>query len=971
MGKKEGCKFCDKHGLRFLPLTYAVVTSTDKEALAKLPALDPGKLGERVSDIKLSEQAKYAVRLMPPGYLYNLIERGGVKYWQSYLVLEDAYLYLLKNNEPPQVIPEFNCDPSVCGIDASMIDIPDAKEVKNAWLLYSPSALTAAKLDEYRTNAEVFGGNGKMQHFSPADWLSGTTKQKHTLLATELLTSVVEYTLFTQPGNPLGTPLGNLLEQQMIPAIEAAYAGTPPDAKGRYSGRLGALYNKMKQDGYGAVVAFNPIGITQTLNDYRNAPLESVQYYLKATDEFGVDNQWRLQVHEAIKEIKAAFEKEVAFDLEGRRKYREHMAKRDEELAKKWHATTPRKQTPLQKRLELDNARRPEREAAEMADRWQKKYGHLLNEDEMNRFHTKLTEYTSKAFELAAKRAPDHLKWFESERLVDAFDAYDPADKNSGYSFAYQTSVCTLGVSGCPAYDDKLDAWIKAVSAERKNLYMRGFLFNNAELIKAAATDLPAIGAEAAKVAAASEIDFEKIRKFTKGLISGFKSLDSAFDEWVRKQGEEEFSRKWLRSTPVGAAVGKMVGSKALQTYGIEIMMFHKMSEITRTVFRSGMDGKMDKKLVAILGSLLHARMGKAAENFRLNELLLELKDQLEKDPPPAKLTEGHKGRSAERNEELARDKAARKSAPYTRSAEGSLETVLDDARAKVAAKVKPSLAELAGNSNPPINNYHHVRIGVLLGCLEMIGLGEKFSRDEIDFKTKLEIGGSVLAVTSIVYETLYASVKSVREIEPYKSTRPIEKGADILRGKYKFIGGSFGFFAGGISTYLDFTKFLGEKDTTLAWIYGLRAADGGLSTLFGGVAAFSYAGPWLSSIAKSAGKDTTRRKVLKTTAGWAIKLSSRVRLLVWVARFNWVGLALTAAEIGYLALDDNKMEAWCKMCAFRKKKQRKEWGGLGKNVDADHYPSMEKELAALDDAGRDVGLGGIKVGNSEQEATQ
>lgn len=308
MGKKKGCKFCDKRGLRFLPLVYAVITGTDKNALGKLPAIKSGKLGSGVTDLALSDEARYAVRLTPPGYLYNLIERNGVKYWQSYLVLEDAFLYHLPNNEPPQVKPEFTCERAVCGIDASMIDIPNAQEVPHAWLLYSPSAMTAAKLDEYKQNAETYAGQGKMQHFSPAGWLAGQTGQPHTLLASEVLKTVAEYILFTQPGNPLGTPLGDLLEQQLIPAIEDAYAGTPPDAKGNYGGRLGSLYNTMKRDGYGAVVAYDHIGITQALNDFRNAPLEALQGYLAATDQYGASNMRRMQVHEAIEELRIGFE---------------------------------------------------------------------------------------------------------------------------------------------------------------------------------------------------------------------------------------------------------------------------------------------------------------------------------------------------------------------------------------------------------------------------------------------------------------------------------------------------------------------------------------------------------------------------------------------------------------------------------------------------------------------------------------
>jgi hypothetical protein len=979
--KKKDCRFCNKTGLRFLPLVYAVIATTDKAALDSLPKIS-GKLGDMVTDLKLGPEARYAVRMLPPGYLYLLLNRKGVKYWKSYLVLEDAYLYELVDCEPPQTTPapEFNCNPEICGIDASLIDIPKADEVADAWLLYAPSAMTKAKLDEYKANAESYGTNGKMQHFSPAGWLAGSTGQPHTVLAAELLTTVAEYALFAQTGDTFNTPLGKALQEQMIPALMDAYLGLPPSDKGCYPGRLGALYNSMRRNGYGGVVAFNHVGITQTLNDFRNAPLEGVQEYLAATDtNYGASNQWRLQVHEALRDLQAGYENGAVQSaeqyLENARQGSETYDRNQRATAKQLRATgrvadAEAVERDLARHIKTRDANRakvPEQTRAEAAERWKKKYLSLLDESEMDRFHGKLKEHTRNAFTLAEKRAPDHLKWFESMRLADAFDIYDDKDTNSNYSFAFQSAICTLGSSGCKPYEDKIDAWVKAARIERNNLYMRGFYFNNAELIQAAQKELPAVGAEADKVAAASAIDGEKVRKLTKGLVSSFKSIDSAFDEWARKHtGKAEFGRKWIGANPVGAAVGKMAGSKALQSYGVEIMMFHKLSEITRVVFRSGMNTGFDKKLTATLGALLYSRLGNAAEKLGFNELLL----QLEKTPPP-KVAEGHKGRSAERNMELAKDKAARKSAHVARQVESSFETLLDDARTKVANKVKPTLKELVDNTDPPTNNYHHVRIGVLLGCLEMIGLGEKLYHNGVDIhqwdsKARLGVIGGIASVSSIVYDTLYAGAKSIREIEPYKTITPIEKGADIVRGRLKVIGGAFGFIAGGCSTYLDFMKISETKDPTLKWIYALRTGAGVGSTGLSLVAAFSYAGPWLESIEGKYAEGTLRRRLITGGIDVAERLVLRVRLLVWVARLNWVGLALTAAEIGYLLLKDDEMEAWCKMCVFRKKKQHQDWGGLGKNVDNDYYIGMNKELAALDKAGRAVGAGGVP--NAEED---
>lgn len=961
MAKKKGCKFCDKKGLRFLPLVYAVVTGADKNALNKLPTINSKKLGSGVTDLALGDEAKYAVRLLPPGYLYNLIERNGVKYWQSYLVLEDAYLYQLANNEPPQVKPEFNCDPEICGIDASMIDIPNAKEVPNAWLLYSPSAMTAAKLEEYKNNAEAYTDLGKMQHFSPADWLDGKTEQTHTLLAAEVLTTVAEYVLFTQPGNPLGTPLGNLLEQQTIPAIQAAYGGTPPDANACYAGRLGTLHFRMKRDGYGAVVAFNHIGITQALNDFRNAPLEGLQGYLVATDEYGASNLRRMQLHEAIEEIRTGFENGIVQAAEhfiDRHKessdhyfaHQEATARMLRALGRTYDAEVLEGDIARMKAKRNENYKRFIDEAkVEGADKWKKKYASRLDQDEMARFQKALKKRTEDAFALAERRAKDHLKWFGSDRLVLAFDMYDQNDKNSGYSFALQSAICTIGMAGCRSNDAKLDEWIKAPSIERSNLYMRGFAFNNADLIKSVKQEFADIQAASGEVVVASAITAARMQKMTKGMVSGFKAIDSAFDEWVRNQGREEFSRRWVQSTAVGSLVGKATGSGALQTYGVEILLYHKVSEIARTIFRAGVGGAFDKALTARLSGFLYARLGDLTEKLAFDELMLKV--------PEHKLAAGHKGRSAERNREMAERHVDRKAARVAGQVDDSLEDLVADARAKVEAKVKPALSELAGNKNPPTNNYHQVRIGVLLGCIEMIGLAEKLGHAEWNTKTYLEIGGSVAAVGSIVLDTYYSAAKSIREIQPYRAIGAIEKSADIVRGGLKLGAGALGSGAGFCGAYLDYMKLEGEKDPTLKLIYGVRSAVGGASSLLTLVVAYSYAGPLLKRVATGYAEATLRRRVLFQAGEVAIKLAARVRLLVWAARLNWIGLAFTAAEIGYLLFKDDDLQNWCEASTFRKEKKHKNW--LGTVVTNDYHADAHKELEELDKASQVVGIGG------------
>ncbi len=69
----------------------------------------------------------------------------------------------------------------------------------------------------------------------------------------------------------------------------------------------------------------------------------------------------------------------------------------------------------------------------------------------------------------------------------------------------------------------------------------------------------------------------------------------------------------------------------------------------------------------------------------------------------------------------------------------------------------------------------------------------------------------------------------------------------------------------------------------------------------------------------------------------------------------NWIGLALTALEIGYMLIKDDDLQNWCEQCAFRKVKSSKNW--RGGTVIEDHFASGIKELEALENSARSIGV--------------
>lgn len=944
----KNCKFCDKDGTAWVyPLNYAVAVSGTPSDLAALPALD-GTLGAGVTDIALSANARYVVRRPRQGFIYVLIERFGYRYWRSYMVLEDSFLYEFAAEQPPTAPVEFTCERNACGVGASVIGIEKVSTVDNVWMMFVPTAMTKAKLDEYRSNAPSYASKGKMRYFDAKGWVAGSRAQPHTLKPEQLMSKAVEFILFRQHKEALTSPLGLAMTRQLFPAPSDAYAGTPANPDGSENGFLGVLAKKLAKQEAAVLVLDDHIGITQELNDFRNAPLEGLEHYLAATDEYGASNQQRLQVYEAIQEVKAGLHSGIVND---RQEFLAlHQASSDQFFERRRsQASSLRAQgrfadaAAIESDVDRGLRARASNYRAEMeqakagaAQKWKDKYESRLDLKEMSTFYAALNSRSKAAFEAGAKRADDHLKWFESDRLVKAFDAFDKPDlstldkakMSAGYNFAMESALCSFGLSSCKLGEDKIDAWINAPQAERKNLYMRGLYHNSDELIAAAKQAFIDIKAATEPEEFASGIESTHILKATKGLIDGFKKVDSAFDEWARNQGQA-YSKRWNASP--------------------EIVLYHKFSDITRTVFRAGMGGTFDKVITACLSGWLYARLGAVVGGLAYDEAMLKL--------PKEKIASHRAERAAKRAETRRMDKATDKAAKVVAKIDGSLEVLIADAQARAREKAL-TLNQIRGTpaDQLPTNNYHQARIGVLLGCIEMIALGEKLSHFENNTKGWLEVGGSAMAVGSIVLDTYYSAAKSLREIKPYRDVVAINKGADIVRGQFKLGAGVLGFGAGICGAVLDIMKVKGTEDQALKWVYGLRAATGFVSAGLTITAAFSYCSPMLQKAAKGFASHSVRFKLLQFSATQAAKLALRVRLLVWVARLNWAGLALTAVEIGYLALKDDDLQNWCEMCVFRKDKKHKNW--LGREVKSEHFEGATRELEVLERSAQVVGGG-------------
>ena len=149
------------------------------------------------------------------------------------------------------------------------------------FFLFTPTAMTRAKLDEYKRDADGIAAKGKMQVFKPKDWAAGSTTQAHSLTPALIEPAHARMVaLQAMCRRSISSPLGKAMKRQLFPAIDSAYAGLPPPSPDQPSpGRLGVLLDKLKRTKGAAVVTYDHIGIAQELNDFRNAALEPIDAF--------------------------------------------------------------------------------------------------------------------------------------------------------------------------------------------------------------------------------------------------------------------------------------------------------------------------------------------------------------------------------------------------------------------------------------------------------------------------------------------------------------------------------------------------------------------------------------------------------------------------------------------------------------------------------------------------------------------
>jgi hypothetical protein len=974
----KNCKFCEKEGLFILPLRYSVVVADIAPAeLQPLPAL----LGDKISDIQL-KKAKYAPRMLRRGYIYILIRRNGLLYWESYVVTDEAFLYKFPIAEPPQTSPEFTCARDTCGIDASMISIEKPEFVEKIYLIFTPSAMTMKKLAEFKEDPEKKVADGQMQTFSPSAWCKGSVAQAHSLVAAQLKNYVPEFILAHQPKDVQLSSFGKIMLSQLFPAVSDAYTSTALEGQdGRINGRLGRMEQKSINQKSAAIALFDSIGITQELNNFRNSALVPVCNFLDSVDKGGISNQRKMEVMLAIDDVKNVIvEKGVAiqkknFEIIEARNIPDRL---EDYAAGLRRANRISEAQDVEKRIARNFEKRERRKeflvSPEHAlQKWKEKYETQISVSEIIKFRTALERVSSDSANHANQRAADHTAWIKSSQLVEAFDCYDQTDLASGFCFTMEHSICTFGMFGNKNNIDLLRKWMDIKKVDRKNLYMRSNYYNSKALIVEVDRAFGSIRDKIKSSTDVSDVSNSSWLKLAKGLIDGLKKTDSAWDEWLRDKEVREIHQGTKTITP-----GRTSHNLSNFHRSAEGMMFARIAEWSQAL--STPSGKLDKAISGIVGMMLYTRLGELAEKIGFDEYMLKIKTEKIKAFTARKQeSEQYQKRANEQKQKAkaninkaahdAKIEASAKAKLEAESADNIIDELIRDEQNKVKAKVKITLDEMDREQGkidgkvkrPDTNNFRHARLGVVLMSIESLSLTLKIIQFEKSPRLVAEISASILALASMSFDILYAVTKSIREIEPFEAMKGINKAADVMRGGFKLAAGILGTSSGVISSCLDFNSASREYDKSkadgiLVGIYISRGGMGLAGAGFGLVAAFSYTAPFLAKLAGSQllSKSVFAMRLVNAMAASAVLKSlvlSRTLMLIRLARFNLIGLALTVVEVGYrLWIKDDELENWLQSCTFRLDKS----AGL---FSEKSFPDTEAELLALKSALKEVGL--------------
>jgi hypothetical protein len=549
------CVSC-KRSVSILALRYAVIGNSQAESaqpLAPQPMGGPG--------IPLKNSC-YTVRALRDGYLYVFIERDATGW-----VCEGAYQTfssgLCKSLWPST--PDNLLFGSVPNFGDRVIQISYPEDVNEARLLFTPDPLTPRMLAEIRSQKRL---RDTLRKVDIRQLIQHCSNAEHIIEAAALADSVADIVARTST-----ILTANLASQLFSPST-----GIVP-MEG-VATRLDATASQAQ--GF-AVILDDPIGITQELNAGRNQSVESLEMFMRNTDDEGIDNKRKHTIGFAIENLK------VTLAEQAEQRYVNHanslgVRYTDREYAtSNFHMVTASSGSYRSFRNPADQ-RRQEQQDIQKARResWEKDYASSVDEIRLQAFMAEFQVAVKLADEIKDRRAEDHLLWLRSSALQEAYSYYDKRDSTNGLLFEAQIGASVVGMNCTKKGDAQIETWSNTDSVTPENWFWRGLAQN-----QTAAIEL--INLVLAQRSQLPTLDGSQLQSLIKPLADMFDKSNALVSEANRNTS----------ATPIRVSGAVLM----INTFGTRML-------------QSGMASTLDRPTNSALALVFKARLGKLGEQL-------------------------------------------------------------------------------------------------------------------------------------------------------------------------------------------------------------------------------------------------------------------------------------------------------------------------------------------------------------------
>ncbi|MDR0674354.1 MAG: hypothetical protein LBF93_12075 [Zoogloeaceae bacterium] len=913
---QKSCKFCEGEGLSILPLRYSVLGSDDPKTLAQLPDISTSptllgsshgerRLGNRLlpldSDKALGLQNKalaYAIRPLRHGVFYVLLDyvrkKKSTKCWLAYAVTHDGYLYAFNPRDPFPAIPEFTCDPKEHGIKASVIRIPEAEKVEQAWLFFSPDPLTKKRLDELLKKPDPI----LMQTFFPSAWLKvgegGDHEQEDTIDAADLGNWVAEMKVAPSLQavrmfyGGLFPTFNRALDKEM-PGEKALRDEKLPQHRARLAD-IGNFLNEKGENGKEKGLAFvlnDAIGITQELNTIRedafaemNAWLD-IHEYAPTAGERGqappVSNAHKLRVLEHLDALQEAA-REAAGKIGKKKKNNAEIKEINQKIRalpsyEKRTTKQAREITGLENRrefLETENAEIQETVWATMTRNLDIAY--------TKSFRDRYNEILARQNAALKRCGGDHISWLTSSALQDACALYDKNDPVSGAAFFDQMGKAIEGIIHTDEGVKLLQGWLLEGSpTDPGNIALRALCYNQSSAEKAAAK-------------AFADFANQPNEFFTHGIlhpIDWFYKIGLGLFKHVAKETDRVI--KMLQEIPRGESISpNATWLKNHPFWGAGLSFFANTTGRALSFPMRGLEKRMAEKVLLFTASTLGDKV---------------IKDVLGPD--------------------------YKKGNTLSPAQEGFAQNVKTTARGVV---LEGGLKRFEHIVRPVQGDFVRVRMAGIVLLFEAVTsiyrakhYFENGDEDKAAFLKLVASAFGFVGAAAELYANMYRVVTKVeisRAVNAEMAKKLVER-ARVSYGATKTVVAGFSTVAGIFGAYFDFSGAYEGFKKDDAWLTGLLGARGiaqsvtvvsGFITAYGDTEAFFLA---LKNRAKSK-FGTTLLQFVAQGAKWA----NGAKLIAYrvAAMAGWIGILLT---IGILVYDYRRsateLTRWCARSCFRR----------------------------------------------------